>query len=144
MMAATRVETIPPITRAEAHTLAGTEYARMAAQLRSLAADDWSKPTDCPLWDVRSVTGHNIGMMSTFTGFRQLFGAMRAATKASKRNGEQMIDALTARQVAEQAHQTTDALIASADELGPRAASWRANAPSLFRKMPLKQQVGGV
>lgn len=54
MMTATRVETIPPITRAEVEGLARTEYARVADQLRSLAPDDWSKPTDCPLWDVRA------------------------------------------------------------------------------------------
>ncbi len=55
MMTATRVETIPPITRAEVERLATTEYQRFTNQLRSLAPDDWSKPTDCPLWDVRAM-----------------------------------------------------------------------------------------
>ena len=30
--------------------------------------DDWAKPTDCPLWDVRAMAGHSVGMMATFTG----------------------------------------------------------------------------
>ena len=59
MKTATRVETIPPITRAEVEGLARTEYALVAVQLRSLAAGDWSKPTDCPRWDVRAVAGHS-------------------------------------------------------------------------------------
>jgi uncharacterized protein (TIGR03083 family) len=144
MMTATRVDTIPSITRTEAEGLARTEYARMASQLRSLAPDDWTKNTDCALWDVRAVAGHNVGMMATFTGFGRLFGAMGAATKTAKRNGSQMIDALTAQQVADHADLSTDQLIASVDATGPRAARWRAKAPWLFRKMPMKQEVGGI
>lgn len=143
MMTATRVDAIPSITRTEAEGLAQTEYARMASQLRSLAPDDWTKNTDCALWDVRAVAGHNVGMMATFTGFRRLFGAMGAATKAAKRDGRQMIDALTAQQVADHADLSTDQLIASVDDTGPRAARWRTKAPWLFRKMPMKQEVGG-
>lgn len=59
MMTTTRVETIPPITRAEVEGVARTEYERVADQLRSLAPDDWSKPTDCPLWDVRAMAAHS-------------------------------------------------------------------------------------
>ena len=77
MITATRVETIPPITRAEVEGLATTEYARTANQLRSLTADDWSAPTDCPRWDVRAVAGHSTGMLATFTGYRTLMRAMR-------------------------------------------------------------------
>lgn len=94
MMTATRVETIPPITQAEVERLAKTEYARVAAQLRSLAVDDWSKATECPLWDVRAMAGHSTGMLSTFTGYRTLMSEMRTATKAAKRSGEPLIDAL--------------------------------------------------
>jgi hypothetical protein len=57
MMTTTRVDTIPPITRTEAQVLAATEYARFGDQLRTLAHDDWTKPTDCSLWDVRAVAG---------------------------------------------------------------------------------------
>ena len=144
MMTAQPVDTIPPITRSDTESLARAEYARMASQLRSLAPDEWNRPTDCPLWDVRAVAGHSLGMMATFTGFRRLFGAMGAATRTSKRNGGAMIDALTAKQVADHASLSTDDLIARVDEIGPRAARWRAKAPWLFRKMPMKEQVGGV
>lgn len=144
MMTAQPVDTIQPITRSEAESLARNEYARLASQLRSLSAEDWARPTDCPLWDVRAIAGHSLGMMTTFTGFRRLFGAMGAATKTSKRDGSLLIDALTAKQVADHADLATDELIARIENVGPRAARWRAKAPWAFRKMPMKENVGGV
>jgi len=143
MITATRVETIPPITRSEVEGLATTEYARMANQLRSLTADDWSAPTDCPRWDVRAVAGHSTGMLATFTGYRTLMRAMSRATKAAKRSGEPMIDALTAEQVVDHAGLSTSELIAKVDDVGPLAARWRATRPALFRRMPMKEVVGG-
>lgn len=143
MMTATPIETIPAITRPEAEGLARTEYARVADQLRSLAADDWSKPTDCPAWDVRAIAGHSTGMLATFTGYRILMRAMSAATKAAKRSGEPMIDALTAKQVADHAGLSTTELIGKIEQVGPRAARWRATRPGLFRRMPMKEEVGG-
>lgn len=143
MMTATPVETIPPITRGEVEELARTEYARVADQLRPLAADDWSKPTDCSLWDVRAMAGHSTGMLSTFTGYRTLIREMSAATKTAKRSGQPMIDALTAKQVADHADLSTSELITKIDMVGPRAARWRATRPALFRRMPMKEEVGG-
>lgn len=143
MMTVTRVEAIPPITRTEVERLARAEYVRVADQLRSLSPDDWAKPTDCPLWDVRAMAGHTTGMLATFTGFRALMGAMRAAARAAKRAGGPMIDALTAKQVADHAGLSTSELIAKIDDVGPRAASWRATRPALFRRMPIKEEVGG-
>ena len=143
MMTATQIEAIPPIARGEVETLARTEYARFADQLRSLSVDDWPKPTDCPLWDVRAMAGHSTGMLSTFTGYRTLMREMNTATKAAKRSGEAMVDELTAKQVADHADLSTSELIAKIDEIGPQAARWRASRPSLFRAMPIKEEVGG-
>lgn len=143
MMTATRVETIPPITRAEVEGLARTEYRRVADQLRSLAPADWSQPTDCALWDVRAMAGHSAGMLATFTGYRTLMGEMRAASKAAKRSHQPMIDELTAKQVADHAGLSASELIAKVDDVGPRAARWRATRPILFRRMPMKQEVEG-
>ena len=143
MMTATRVETIRPITRGEVEAMASTEYAHVTDQLRSLAPDDWLKPTDCPQWDVRAIAGHSTGMLSTFTGYRTLMREMSTATKAAKRSGEPMIDALTTKQVADHADLSTSELIAKIDSTGPRAARWRATRPALFRRMPMKEDVGG-
>jgi uncharacterized protein (TIGR03083 family) len=143
MMTATTTETIPPITRLEMQELATTEHARFADQLRELAPADWSKPTDCPLWDVRAMAGHSLGMMEDFTSFRKLMRRMRAATKAAKKTSAPFIDCMTAMQVADHADLSPTELIAQIDHYGSRAARWRAHAPALFRKMPMKEEVAG-
>jgi hypothetical protein len=100
-----------------AHEGAGrSAYGRVADQLRSLAPDDWTKSTECPLWDVRAMAGHTTGMLSTFTGYRTLMRSMSTATKSAKTSGHPMIDALTAKQVADNAALSTSELIAKVDE----------------------------
>jgi uncharacterized protein (TIGR03083 family) len=144
MMTATRVETVPPIAREEVEVLARTEYQRVGGQLRSLGPDDWTHPTDCPRWNVRAMAGHSFGMLATFTGYRTLMGEMRTAATAAKRSDGPMVDALTAKQVADHAGLSTSELIAKVDGIGPRAAHWRATRPRLFRRMPMKEEVGGT
>jgi uncharacterized protein (TIGR03083 family) len=143
MTTATRIETIAPITRPEAHELASAEYARFIDQIRSLAPDEWTTETDCPPWDVRAMAGHCVGMMSDFTSYSSLMRRMRAATKAAKNARGPLIDAMTAQQVADNAGLSTDELIARAEHNRPRVARWRATRPRLFRRMPMKQEVAG-
>jgi uncharacterized protein (TIGR03083 family) len=138
------VSAIQPITRSDTERLAAAEYARFAEQLRSLSGDDWTRPTDCPLWDVRAMAGHSVGMMADFTSFRSLIRRMSAATRAAKRAGGPVVDSMTAMQVADTAHLSHDELIERVEQLGPKAARWRAKAPALFRRMPMKETVGGV
>lgn len=142
-MNVTNVSTIQPITRSMAEQLAATEHARYVDQLRTLDPDDWERPTDCALWDVRAMAGHSIAMMADFTSFRSLFRRMRAAAKAAKRTGQPMVDAMTALQVADHASLSTAELIARGDDVGPRSARWRANAPFWFRRMTMKESGGG-
>lgn len=143
MMTATRVEAIPPITRDEVQQLATTEYRRVADQLRSLEPDDWTRPTDCPLWDVRAMAGHTAGMQATFTGYRTLMRTMTSATRSARRSGAPMVDALTARQVSDHADLSNGELIDRIDRIGPLAARWRSTRPEMLRRMPLKEEVGG-
>lgn len=142
-MTPTRVDDVHPIDRADAEELASTEYQRLAAQLRSLAAADWDRPTDCPAWDVRAVAGHCVGMMSDFTSFGAMVRRMRAATKAARRDGGAVVDAMTALQVAEHAALTPDGLVATIERRGPEAARWRTGAPRALRAMPMKESVDG-
>jgi len=143
MMAATPVASIPPITRAEAEGLATTEFARLVELLRSLSPEDWARQTECPLWDVRAMVGHSLGMMTDFASYRSLVRRMRAATKASKASGDAFIDSMTALQVADNVALPTDELVARAAEEGPRQAHWRTKANRLFRRMPMKEEVDG-
>ena len=144
MMTVTRVETIAPITRHEAEGLARTEYARYAELLRSLDDEDWTKPTECELWDVRAMAGHSAGMMSDFTSFRSVFGRMWAASKAAKAAGGPVIDSMTAQQVDANGSLSSTELIAKVEAIGPQAAHWRTHAFAPFRAMPMKQEVGGA
>jgi uncharacterized protein (TIGR03083 family) len=110
---------------------------------RELSGDDWEQPTDCPLWDVRAMAGHCVGMMGDFASYRTLLPRMNAATKATKASGGVFIDVLTAMQVADHAGLTTGQLLERAGECAPRAARFRGSANGLFRRMPLKEEVDG-
>jgi uncharacterized protein (TIGR03083 family) len=144
MMSVIATETITAIDRHEMRGLATTEGERIVDQLRSLTPDDWARPTDCPLWDVRAMTGHMLGMYEDFTAFRRLAKNMRAATKAAKKVGGQVVDSLSAMQVAEHAHLSNEEVIDHIAAAAPEAARWRERAPGLFRRMPMKTDVDGT
>ena len=54
-------DTIPRIAHDEAMRIAAVENAKFAGLLRSFEPDDWTKPTDCALWDVRALAAHVVG-----------------------------------------------------------------------------------
>jgi uncharacterized protein (TIGR03083 family) len=137
------VDRIERVTPGQAQHLAATEYSRLVAQLRTLDADDWSSPTDCPLWDVRAMAGHCVGMAADFTSVRNVVRRQVGAMRAAKADGVEVIDAMTAAQVAANASLSTSELVARAEEVGPQAARFRSHAPAWFRKLPLREKVGG-
>src|ERR671930_2753992 len=95
--AAADVPRRPALDRPTAMTLAETEYQRFLAQLCDLSTVDWSRPTDCPDWDVRAIATHVLGMAEMSASIRE---GLRQ-TRAARRRGGVFIDALTALQVAE-------------------------------------------
>lgn len=117
--------------------------ARFRDLLRSIASDDWGKPTDGPIWDVRAVTGHTAGMLATFTSHRTMMRAMASATRTGKRSDLPMIDMLTSQQVADHVELSTSDLIERFEDVGPNAAKWRTTRPQLFRTMRMTEEVGG-
>lgn len=142
MMTITRVEDIPTITRSEAHSLAATENERVLELLRSLDDADWARPTDCSAWDVRALAGHVLGGMEGFASFRELAHQGRAGSKAA--GDGPFIDGMTAVQVRERADLATSELLDRLASAGPRAARFRHRFPSLLRRLPMKEEVGGV
>lgn len=138
MSTVTRVEQLSPLARPDCTLIAATETERMAELLRTLETADWSRPTECPGWDVRAMAGHVLGMTETFTGLRAMARDMRAGGKAA--GDGPLIDGLTAIQVARNADATTDDLINKLAAAGPRQARWRARR-RLMRHIPLKQQL---
>jgi len=121
--------------------IAATEYERFLDLLRTLAPDDWARPTECPGWDVRDMAGHTTGMALMATGFKE----MLRQSVVSKRRGGVPLDALTSLQVEEHADLTTDGLIDRFAEVGQRAARGRRRMPAFVRRMKLSdpQDVGG-
>ncbi len=141
MMTTTSVDQVPAIDRDEAVTLAATENDRAAHLIASLEGDDWSRPTDCPAWDVRALAAHVLGGMEAFTSVGQFVHQMRAARKAA--GDGPLIDGMTAAQVAERAGLTTEELVERLRAVGPRSAKARSRVPRLPRRMPMKQEVAG-
>ena len=120
--------------------LAATEYERFLTQLRGLQQGDWTRPTDCPGWDVRALVGHVVGMTEMSASLPEQLRQMRAAGKA----GGEFIDALTALQVAKHVGASTEQLVARYAVVGPKAAKGRRRTPGLIRgrTMPMPQTVG--
>jgi uncharacterized protein (TIGR03083 family) len=122
--------------------LARTEYDRFAVLLNTLNDEDWSRPTDCPGWDVRTMVSHVLGMAEMAASIRVGMRQMRAA----KSRGGVFIDSLTAVQVDERVGMPSRALAERFAAVGPKAARARARTPGLIRRrrMPIPQPVGGI
>jgi uncharacterized protein (TIGR03083 family) len=142
MTTATDVAQIPAINRTEAVALATAELERVTELFRQLGPDDWTRPTECPGWDVRAMAAHMVGMMEGFSSFRSLAHLMRQGKKQA--GGGKLVDGMTALQVAERAHLSADELVAQSAELGPRQARWRGSRPGLMRRAPMQEEVGGT
>jgi uncharacterized protein (TIGR03083 family) len=138
-MTAITVDDVRPINRSEAAVLAATENRRMLDLLGSLNSDDWSKPTDCPAWNVRDLAGHVLGGMEGFCSFGKLIHLMRAAKKEAGKGS--FVDGMTMVQVRERAELSTAELLRRVGEAGPKSARFRSRVPAPFRAMPMKQEL---
>ena len=131
----------PALPRQVAMRLAATEYQRFADLLRALRPGDWTRPTDCPGWDVRAMASHVLGMAEMAASIREGNRQLRLA----RRRGGVFIDALTGLQVDERQHLTPEQITGRYAARAPKAARGRRRAPGLIRRriMPELQQVGG-
>jgi uncharacterized protein (TIGR03083 family) len=130
----------PALDRPTAMRLAAEEYDRVVAQLRALTPEEWTRPTDCPAWDVRALACHMLGMAEMSASIREQMRQMRTAKKA----GGVFIDALTGLQVAERTGLTPARIIERFAVVGPKAAVGRRRTPGFVRRraMPDAQPVG--
>jgi uncharacterized protein (TIGR03083 family) len=131
----TRVQAIPPLSRAEAMSLAGAEYDRFLDLLRSLRPDEWLRPTECEAWDVRVMATHLLAEAESHSSLREMAHQLRAYRKA--KSGP-MIDAMNALQVRDRADVTPDEIVARFEHAVPRSVRARRRMPGLVRRVRLK------
>lgn len=135
-------EKIPVIDRRLAAVLGAAENARFVELVRSLDADDWGRPTDCPAWDVRAMVAHVLGMMEFPASKREFVHQQWAGARAA--GGRPAIDGMTEVQVAERAHLSTAQLVDRLAAAAPRGARARRRLPGPLRRLPMKLEVEGV
>ena len=130
------------LDRATALQLAATEYERYLDLLRSLDPDDWSRPTDCPAWDVRAMAAHNLGMAELAGSLPEMIRQF----SGSARRQEAGVDAMTAYQVEQRRGLDPSEIIDRYAQALPRAVRGRRRRSTLIGRltMPDKQKLNGV
>jgi uncharacterized protein (TIGR03083 family) len=131
----------PALSRDIAMRLAAAEYERFSDMLRTLRPGDWTRPTECPGWDVRAMAAHALGMVEMAASVRENYRQLRLA----RRRGGVFIDALTGLQVDERQQMTPEEIIGRFGTRAPKAVRGRRRTPGFIRRrvMPEPQQVDG-
>jgi uncharacterized protein (TIGR03083 family) len=129
----------PALDRDTAYRLAATEYERFLALVGDLRPSDWSRPTECPAWDVRAMAAHVLGMAEMVSSMRQIARQNRLAGRAG--GG---IDALTGLQVREHADLDGSAIAAGLAAAAPKALRGRRRLSRVAGglRLPEEQVVG--
>lgn len=133
MLTPTDVRSIAPLDHDEAMALAEEEYGRFLTLVRSLGPDDWTKPTDCTLWDVRAMVGHNLGNIEAAASVVETARQQARASRRARREGISPLDAMTAVQVDDRAGLSVDELLDRLAAAIPRAVAGRRRTPSVIR-----------
>jgi uncharacterized protein (TIGR03083 family) len=128
------------LDREVAMRLAATEYGRFLDLLRSLRSEDWTKPTNCPRWDVRAMAAHLLGMVELAASMREQGRQTKAATSIHEQRGGLFIDALTGLQVDERADWTPQQIIDRFAARAPKAVKGRKRAPGFIRRRTVRMQ----
>jgi len=136
----------PQLRHREAMRLAATEYDRVVRALAALAPEDWTRPTDCPDWDVRQLACHVVGMAAMASSPRETARQQREARAEHAVRGGPMVDSLTAVQVRERRTRTPEQVVTEARAVAPKAARGRRLTPAFIRRRPFAgpQLVNGV
>jgi uncharacterized protein (TIGR03083 family) len=127
---------IPKLTHEEAYKMALAELETFLTLLQDLTEAEWSKPTACPLWDVRQMVAHVVGAAEGYLSFKNFKRQM--ASKDLKRytsQGLKGIDATNQLQIDDRAKSTPARLIAELREIGPKSINNRYKLPLLLRAL---------
>jgi len=80
------VTRVPRITHDEAMRIAKVENSKFAGLLRSFEPGDWTKSTDCELWDVRALAAHVVGSAAGQASPREFVRQVRKGVRWSLRS----------------------------------------------------------
>jgi uncharacterized protein (TIGR03083 family) len=132
------VTTIPRIAHDEAMRIAAVENGKFADLLRSFEPDDWTKPTDCVLWDVRALAAHVVGSAAGQASPREFVRQVRKGRPLVDEIGGQFWwDGMNELQVRERADLSTQELVAEWGATSARALSARTGLPRPIARLPL-------
>ncbi|MCU1404451.1 MAG: hypothetical protein JWQ43_754 [Glaciihabitans sp.] len=132
------VLTVDRITHSEAMAITAVENRRFADHLRRLAIDDWSRPTDCPLWDVRGVVSHIVGSAAGQASPREFARQVWRGRPLRREIGASYWwDGMNEVQVRDRADVSPDQLIAAWDVDSARALRARTALPRPIASLPL-------
>jgi uncharacterized protein (TIGR03083 family) len=141
-MTSTFADPRPALGRGEAAVLAATENDRFVELMKSLHPEDWTKPTDCPAWDVRAMASHVLGAMEANASMPEFVHQLRAGKKAAGDRPD--IDGMTEVQVRERANLDPAQLVDKLVTMAPKAARARRRVPAPLRRLPMKVEVAKV
>jgi uncharacterized protein (TIGR03083 family) len=119
------VDDIPALEHDEAMRLAAAEYDRLLTLVDELHDADWTRRTDCTDWDVKALLGHLLGMLELQADPQERLRQIRTAAEIAAQTGGLRLNAMTALQVREHAHLTTDELTRALHQAVPRGLAGR-------------------
>ncbi len=132
------VTTIPRIAHDEAMRIAAMENAKFAGLLRSFEPGDWTRPTDCALWDVRALAAHVVGSAAGQASPREFVRQVRKGRPlVAEIGGQFWWDGMNELQIRERTGLSTEQLVAEWDAASTRALRARTRLPRLVAKLPL-------
>jgi uncharacterized protein (TIGR03083 family) len=139
------VESIPRISGAEAVWHARTAYQRVAHLLEDLPERDWSRPTDCPGWDVWSLAAHVAGATAFCSSVSEGLRQARAGRKLVRGTNRPLVDGINDAQIRERSGRSPAELLEEIQRTIPKAVHRRASYPRLLRRVQIPDpDVGSV
>jgi uncharacterized protein (TIGR03083 family) len=132
------VTAVPRIKHKEAMQLAAVENTRFAELMRSLDSEDWSKPTDCARWDVRSLAAHVIGSAAGQASPLEFIRQVRTGRPIVQEIGAQYWwDGMNELQVRERFDMSPGQLMSEWEMVSVKALRSRTRLPRPIAHLPL-------
>lgn len=132
------VHDIPRIRHREAMAITAVENTRLNDTLAGLEDGDWTRPTDCTAWDIRSLVVHLIASAQAQASPVEFLRQLRAGRPLTAQiGGSHWVDGLNEAQLRARAHLATAALPALWNTASAAALAARSRMPAPLRSLPL-------